>query len=226
MDRDIVNALHVLYQSGPIAEQELLGSLWCGADSGPDLRDLTEKRGANLELNPHLIKFIKAVEQQIGNLPKPDFIFGFPLSQQPRSKGTSRPAFIAMPYGPEWFAKVRDIVVEIATSCRFELEVSKDLSTPGLITDQIWQGIRRAEVLVADITGTNPNVFYELGLAHALGKEVILLSQSREPPPFDISIARLLHYDLDSLDALRVALVSAFSSVPARYAFEGPQAYY
>lgn len=226
MDRDVINALHALYQYGDTDASALLGRLWCGADSKPDLDDLAEKRGDKLRLNPHLVKFIKATENQMANLPRPDFVFGYPLSQPPRKQGEPRPAFVAMPYGPGWFQLVRDVIVSTASACGFVAEVSKDLETPGLITDQIWHGIRRADVVVADITGSNPNVFYELGLAHALGKEVVIAAQGAERPPFDVSTARLLRYERTALPAFEAKLRKAFASVSARYAYEGSQPYF
>jgi hypothetical protein len=48
----------------------------------------------------------------------------------------------------------------------------------GKIIDQIWNGIHAARVLVAELTGRNPNVLYELGLAHALRKPVVLVSSN------------------------------------------------
>jgi len=226
MDRDIVNALHALYQYGSIETTSLLSQLWCGPDSGPDLDDLTEQREGKLQLNPYLVKFIKATEKQMANLPRPDFVFGYPLSQPPRKKDASRPAFVAMPYGPDWFQTICDVIVSTSLACGFVAEVSKDLETPGQITDQIWQGIRRADVIVADISGSNPNVFYELGLAHALGKEAILVAQGLEQPPFDVSTVRLLRYELTNLPSLQEKLRKAFVSVSARYAYEGPQPYF
>jgi hypothetical protein len=226
MDRDVVNALHALYQYGETEAAALLSRLWCGPDSEPDLDDLAEKRGDKLRLNPSLIKFIKATENQMANLPRPDFVFGYPLSQPPRKQGTPRPAFIAMPYGFDWFQSVCDLIVSTASVCGFAAEVSKDLETPGLITDQIWHGIRRADVVVADISGSNPNVFYELGLAHALGKEVVIAAQGVERPPFDVSTARLLRYEPTDLSSFETKLRKAFASVSPRYAYEGPQPYF
>ena len=226
MDRDVVNALHALYQYGETDAAALLSRLWCGADSGPDLDDMAEKQGSKLRLNPYLIKFIKATESQMANLPRPDFVFGYSLSQPPRREGEMRPAFVAMPYGPDWFQTVCEVIVSAASACGFTAEVSKELGTPGLITDQIWQGIRRADVVVADISGNNPNVFYELGLAHALGKEVVIAAQGVECPPFDVSTSRLLRYDLGALAKFQDGLRGALTSVSARYAYEGAQPYF
>jgi hypothetical protein len=226
MDRDVVNAIHALYQHGVTPHRDLLAGLWCGPDSEPDLDDLTDKRGTNYALNPFVIRFIKATEQQLSALPRPDFVFGFPLSQPPRRQGEPRPAFVAMPYGPDWFQPVSEAIDRSAKAKGFIAEVSKNLSKPGLITHQIWHGIRRAEVIVADITGSNANVFYELGLAHALGKEVVLLAQGTEQPPFDLSTSRLLRYSDQSIPALEAELQKAFASVSARYPFDGPQPYF
>lgn len=57
---------------------------------------------------------------------------------------------------------------------------------PGSMLDRIYNQISTADLLVADMTGRNPNVFYEVGYAHALGKNVILLTQRAEDIPFDL----------------------------------------
>ena len=67
---------------------------------------------------------------------------------------------------------------------------------------------------------------YELGLAHALGKEVIVMAQGSDRPPFDVSTSRLLRYDENNLTALESDLRKAFGSVSARYSYEGPQPYF
>lgn len=54
------------------------------------------------------------------------------------------------------------------------------------ILDRIYNQISKADVIVADMTGRNPNVFYEVGYAHALGKIVILLTQNADDIPFDL----------------------------------------
>jgi hypothetical protein len=65
----------------------------------------------------------------------------------------------------------------------------------GKIMDQVWRGIRSAEVLVAELTTRNPNVYYELGLAHALGKPVVLISSEEGDVPFDLRHIRVIYYD-------------------------------
>lgn len=65
----------------------------------------------------------------------------------------------------------------------------------GKIIDQIWRGIQDAEILVAELTTKNPNVFYELGLAHAIEKPVILISSNEDDVPFDLRHIRVILYD-------------------------------
>jgi len=54
------------------------------------------------------------------------------------------------------------------------------------ILDRIYNQIARADVIIADMTGRNPNVFYEVGYAHALGKPTILVTNSADDIPFDL----------------------------------------
>ncbi len=62
--------------------------------------------------------------------------------------------------------------------------------------DQVGQGIAHAKVLVAELTSRNPNVFYELGLAHALKKPVVLVSSNEADVPFDLQHIRVIYYDM------------------------------
>ena len=72
-----------------------------------------------------------------------------------------------------------------------------DIFATGKIIDQVWTGIRAARVLVAELTSRNPNVFYELGLAHALKKPVVLVSSNEADVPFDVRHIRVIYYDVN-----------------------------
>ena len=76
------------------------------------------------------------------------------------------------------------------------LRADDDMFKTGKIVDQIWLGIHSAKVLVAELTGRNPNVFYELGLAHALQKPVVLVSSNEGDVPFDVQHIRVIYYDV------------------------------
>ena len=62
------------------------------------------------------------------------------------------------------------------------------------ILDDIIELIETAAVVVCDLSNRNPNVFYEAGIAHTLGKEVILLTQSDNDVPFDLQSIRYVRY--------------------------------
>jgi len=66
----------------------------------------------------------------------------------------------------------------------------------GKIIDQIWRGLNNARVLIAELTTRNVNVFYELGLAHALQKPVVLVAANEPDVPFDLKHIRVIYYDV------------------------------
>jgi hypothetical protein len=71
-----------------------------------------------------------------------------------------------------------------------------EIFATGKIIDQVWRGIKSARILVAELTTRNPNVFYELGLAHALSKPVVLVSSNENDVPFDLHHIRVIYYDV------------------------------
>ena len=71
------------------------------------------------------------------------------------------------------------------------IRADADIFGTGKIIDQVWRGINNAKVLVAELTSRNPNVFYELGLAHALEKPVVLISSNEDDVPFDLHHIRV-----------------------------------
>ncbi len=196
---------------------------WCDPDTRHPLEGrkivVEDPQTGVLTLSPGVYDLIDMLESQLRSMPKPDLAFGFPISTAIRAEGKTRPAFLAISYAPQ-FDPVKLAVKEAATLAHFECEVTGDLDTAGDIMDQVWQGIRGADAVVADITGKNPNVFYEIGLAHALGKEVILISQDPEAP-FDVRSSRRVTYSAQDLDGLKTKLVAAFGAISARYPHEG-----
>ena len=90
-----------------------------------------------------------------------------------------------------------------------------DIFRPGNVVDQIKEAIQHADFCVADITGNNPNVMWEVGYASALRKPVIAVRQHNEQIPFDVRQERLLNYDLQQLSSFRPKLAKAVESVVA-----------
>lgn len=76
-----------------------------------------------------------------------------------------------------------------------ELHIEKYTSASGLVIDSMLRAIHTADVFIADLTGSNANVFLELGIRYGVSKKVtILTTQEDEPPPFDLNQIRLVRY--------------------------------
>jgi hypothetical protein len=69
------------------------------------------------------------------------------------------------------------------------------LFRPSPIMGDIWKFVQESTVLLADLTGRNANVFYELGLAHAIEKPVVLVAETMDDVPFDLRGLRVLTFD-------------------------------
>jgi len=110
----------------------------------------------------------------------------------------SRPdqCFIVMQFTDEYNALYREVIRPTCEAFGYKVSRSDDIYTTGLIINDITQSIQDASIVIADITPNNPNVFYEVGYAHGIGKTTILLSdKKRERVPFDVSGFRTLFYD-------------------------------
>ena len=76
------------------------------------------------------------------------------------------------------------------------VRADNDIFATGKIIDQVLRGIAQAKVLVAELTTRNPNVFYELGIAHALNKPVVMISANEADVRFDLHHIRIIYYDV------------------------------
>lgn len=124
--------------------------------------------------------------------------------------------FVISPFGDPFDTYFSHIVKPALEDCGLYAIRGDSLYRPTTIVDDIWQGIRDAKLLIAELTDRNPNVFYELGLAHAISKPVILISRSIEDVPFDLRSIRVLVYDKDHPEwgsKLRANLIKAIKEV-------------
>lgn len=86
---------------------------------------------------------------------------------------------------------------------------------PGEVITHIIENLVQSEFAIADLTGRNPNVFYELGVRHAVNDNTILIAQTEEDIPFDLRTQRYIIYSLDFAGGvqLRNALVEAIEDI-------------
>jgi len=117
------------------------------------------------------------------------------IPKQPRVRAYLETCFVMMPFG-NWFDKYyQDIYVPAIREAGFEPMRADELFSSGSVVEQIWEQIKKARVLLADLTDRNANVFYELGLAHAARKPVVFTAPKVEDVPFDLRHLRVIIYE-------------------------------
>jgi hypothetical protein len=97
---------------------------------------------------------------------------------------------------------LKHIIGPSVRECGYDPIRADQISEPGLITSQVIQHIVEDPLVVADLTGRNPNVFYELALRHAIKKPVVQIIHSTETIPFDVAASRTVHVDHRDLDSV------------------------
>ncbi|MCK5747864.1 hypothetical protein [Oricola sp.] len=96
---------------------------------------------------------------------------------------------------------LKHIIRPAAQSCGYKAERADEIDKPGLITSQVINRVVQDELVIADLTEMNPNVFYELAIRHAIRKPLVQIIQKGERIPFDVAGTRTIsvdHTDLDS----------------------------
>lgn len=110
----------------------------------------------------------------------------------------------------------KHIIAPAAEECGYEAIRADNISEPGLITSQVIQHVVTDPLVIADLTGRNPNVFYELALRHALKKPVVQIIQASEQIPFDVASTRTVqldHRDLDSVAYAKEEIIRQIKAV-------------
>lgn len=105
--------------------------------------------------------------------------------------------FVMMPFGQWPDSYYKEIFSPAIKDAGMEPLRADQLFSTGTVIEQIWEQIEKAKILLADLTGKNANVFYELGLAHAARKPVVFTTANLEDVPFDLRHLRVIVYDLN-----------------------------
>lgn len=103
--------------------------------------------------------------------------------------------FVVMQFSPPYNELYTEVIRPVCEEFGFEVIRADEIYGPGLIVADIEQNISTASVIIADVTPVNANVYYELGFAHALRKQTILVAERETRLPFDISPFRTLFYE-------------------------------
>ena len=111
---------------------------------------------------------------------------------------------------------LKHVITPAVTECGYNAVRADQISEPGMITSQVIQHIVDDSLVVADLTGRNPNVFYELAIRHAIRKPLVQLIKKGEQIPFDVAGTRTIHidhHDLDSVEDGRKEIVRQVKSL-------------
>ena len=127
--------------------------------------------------------------------------------------------FVLMPFSTAFEAVYHDLIqhaLKNSHAATFVVNRADDFKHQHSILKDIISGIFHSDLIIADLTDNNANVYYELGLAHAFNKPVILLTQTIEHISFDVRQYRILEYSTHFRDFVRAreqltSLVSAFA---------------
>lgn len=91
---------------------------------------------------------------------------------------------------------VLDFLIKPALGDKYEIARGDGDFNPGAITPQIVESILEADLVVADLSGFNPNVYYEVAIAHGYERPTVHLQVAEEDPAFDLKDMRLVRYNL------------------------------
>ena len=126
-----------------------------------------------------------------------------------KNEDSRRKCFVVSPIGDDGsdIRKNADqlfnhIIKPVCEQCGFCAIRIDHKNTPDSITQDILDSLDRYELVIADLTGQNPNVFFEIGYRASTGKPVIHLKRRGEKIPFDVSSIRTFDYDLTDLDVV------------------------
>lgn len=141
------------------------------------------------ELAKQALKYNEALRLQPGEL-----VFGKP---EARTQFQSN-IFMIMPFDTAFTSIYTDVIRPLCTDLKLSiLRGDEFTSARGVIIEEVWSALNSCKFVIAEITGGNDNVFYELGIAHTLNKPAILITQAKRPEdvPFDIRHLRYIIYE-------------------------------
>ncbi len=103
--------------------------------------------------------------------------------------------FMLSPFGEPFDQYFQEVLKPGLRKHGHDLYRADESYAPGVIIQSIFHSILDADLVIADITRQNANVFYELGIAHSYCKQVIIVAQSTRDLPFDVRHMRIIDYD-------------------------------
>ena len=117
-----------------------------------------------------------------------------PYFGRPLSLPDPLDVFVLMPFGADLADVYLDHITNVTSALDLVVKRGDDFFSAHHIMSDIWRAIWHSRVIIADCTTKNPNVFYEIGVAHTIGKPVVLITQNDDDVPFDLRSTRYIKY--------------------------------
>lgn len=139
--------------------------------------------------------------------------------------------FVITPIGPDLstIRRATDgllnaVIRPVLTPLQFEVVAAHEIAAPGSITKQVIERLIKDDLVIANLTGLNPNVMYELAVRHATKLPLICVAAKGTELPFDIKEERTLFYDDDMYggESLKVALLETVQLVLSDWKHDNP----
>lgn len=160
------------------------------------LNDLQQRQ--QQDMAEQAVKISEALRLQPGEL-----VFGRPA----KGRHFENDMFVIMPFAAPFAPVYTDVIRPLAAELKLTVLRGDELSSSrGSIIEEVWAALNACRFVIAEITGGNDNVFYELGIAHTLNKPAVLITQAATPDgvPFDIRHLRYLSYQNSREGMLRL----------------------
>jgi nucleoside 2-deoxyribosyltransferase len=125
---------------------------------------------------------------------------------------TSHLCFVMMPFSNRFDEVYRNLIAPVVRDNGLSVLRADEMAGPGFVLEQIRSAIQQSRLCIADLTGNNPNVLYEVGYAQAFDKPLILIAEEASRLPFDVAHQRVITYGAQ-LEESQVKLNSAISQV-------------
>ncbi|MGG6265485.1 SUMF1/EgtB/PvdO family nonheme iron enzyme [Leptolyngbya sp. AN03gr2] len=126
--------------------------------------------------------------------------------------------FVIMPFRDPFNDYYKNIIKPAAESVGYEVIRADEVYHPTAFIQTIWDCILKADVVIAEMTGMNPNVLYELGLCHAINRTVIMITQKIDDVPSDLRHINNIRYDTTRaiwVDDLKRAIQRMILNLPS-----------
>jgi hypothetical protein len=138
---------------------------------------------------------VKFIEALLRKSLEESAVTALPIFNTPSAPLNGWPdVFVMMPFAAELTPVYQDHILPTILKTNRTCKRGDDFFSTQSIMDEVWGAIYHSKICIADCTGRNPNVFYELGIAHTLGRPTILMAQSIDDIPFDIRHRRIIVY--------------------------------